>query len=278
MPLCKPVWTPPVGARLPAGCRGSFDLLERSGTRVRDSAQRKDGSFVGSPTWGRGLYGPQLGGFTASNYVAIDPPNLAISYPFWQASLATNTSTTVGGYINSFGSSSSGNPIAALVYNLNSANTLGYFIRDNAGASPIVSMFSFTTQNDGNWHVAMGVSFSESDHRLYWDGVQLASSATAVGAITVNQLSLGVLRRTGVASPFNGSLGWYGWGLGQVPDPARLYRRLITGSFPWLRDDRTSAAIAATLGGGGGGGGGGVPGGLLRLRTASGMTRVRVAG
>src|SRR5207237_1628940 len=89
-----PLWRPD---QAPAGCLFYALLDEASGLRVRDLAQRAgNGAFVGTPTWGRGLYGPQLGGFTASNYVSV--PGLVgagtLTYPHWAAALFAVTSST----------------------------------------------------------------------------------------------------------------------------------------------------------------------------------------
>ena len=83
------------------------------------------GAFVGSPTWATGLYGPQLGNFSASNYVTFDntPQVLGVAFPCWLVVMFVNTG--VGDYVlASQVNLASANPLVELRINQGGARAL----------------------------------------------------------------------------------------------------------------------------------------------------------
>jgi hypothetical protein len=79
-------------------------------------------------------------------------------------------------------------------------------VRFNPARDPVNAVCDSTASyNDGNWHHALGVSESQSSHKLYVDGVLAASSTTNMGGVvSCNQAGIGCLRRQTNGSFFPG--------------------------------------------------------------------------
>ncbi|WP_406699231.1 LamG-like jellyroll fold domain-containing protein [Singulisphaera sp. Ch08] len=233
----------------PAGCRLYMPLVEGSGNTVRDFAGSNHGSFVGSPSWQSGLYGPQIGGFSTSNYVAIDPPAqlLGATYPFWMAALTVKTGITAGYSLaqgNSAGTQSMG-----ILHNSGNSSLLAWQVRNDAGNLRSVSA-TVGNQSDGRPHVVMCVSPTASVRNLYFDGQLVGTNAAALGAITCDTLTIGAIRNATVTNAFTGSLLWAGCGSGSVPDPLALANDLLSGQFSAIRPRSRPALLAAGTSGG----------------------------
>ena len=93
-----------------------------------------------------------------------------------------------------------------------SVGKLKYVVRDNAGTN--FSICSTSTLNNGAWHLAVGVSRAANDHEFYVDGVSQGTSATSLGAITLNQFKIS-----------NRSSGQYFPG---TIDEVRMYNRALS--------------------------------------------------
>lgn len=222
-----------------SGAVACWLLTEGRGTTPADSlGRRAQGSFVGAPTWGVGTMGPTLSGFSSSNYVVLDRPQvLGSTYPFWIATLATNTATTPNCYTLNQGSGSGGNATIGLTYNGSPgtgtvAGQACYVLRDNSAAA-FSPQFTDAVINDGKPHVLMGVSYAANDHRIYLDGLQRGTSTTTLGTCDGSQMTLGVFRRnaTITSTGFTGQVIACAVGNRLVPDPAALARSWLAGDF-----------------------------------------------
>jgi hypothetical protein len=226
-----------------AGLRFALPLHEGSGRPQDLSGNGRHGTMVGTAVaWGRGPFGRQLGGFSATSYVTHDAAAglLGVTYPCWIVSIAAN-SGVADAFTVAQASTTSANQFMGLRYNLGGvAGQVSYSIRDNAGINPVVAA-TIAASTDGQPHVLMGWSNTASDHRLAWDGVQVASSTATLGAVTTNNLTLGVLRRTTVTLPFAGSLIGVAGGNGAIPD----YRAVAADFFAMFRPGRAVILMAA---------------------------------
>lgn len=257
MPRTKPqlpTWQP---TRATAGCRGYWPLTEGGGRTLRDYAGRRyDGSFVGSPTWRRGAYGPELGGFTASDYVDGDPSAAAIfaaGPPFWLAVMVSGMSptTTISVPISLYNSA---NNQEIIIYVNNGVDgQVASFLRNDGGTNLNI-IVNDTPLNDGKPHVLMHLSAGVADHRLYFDGRLIGSDAGSFsGPLQLASFTIGARNRGTADIPFvDGSIVWCGAGNGANPDPYTLTDGLfslagdlISGQFSAIRTDPRSRIAAA---------------------------------
>jgi hypothetical protein len=180
----------------------------------------------------------------------IDPPQqiLGSIYPCWAACLIVNTSTTAS-YLFSQGSSSTVTPSVYVRLN-NVAGRIEYIITDDA-ATARTSVVSSTSINDGLPHIIHIVSYTASDHRLHLDGRQVATATGALTTLTNDRLTVGLLRRTTVTTPFGGSVAAFAAGNGAVPDPMALALDWLRGEFTAVRHRRKSWSFAALTAAGG---------------------------
>lgn len=259
------VWQP---GSAPAGCNLYALLHEGTGTTTDNLAGTDDGTFVGSPTWGTGTYGPEVGGFTSSNMIGYSPASQLVatgSYPFWIGAMFKNTSTNAGDIIG-FGSTSSNSPKVLLRINTSgNAGQFLYWANGNSFDGPFANATGLTC-NDGNYHTVFGVSTSATAHALLFDGTQVATDTTSLGTCTLNTYRIGGYLRSAGDVPFpfshaNSKVAWAGCGQGAAPDFAALHTDLITGTFAAARP---AAGGGLILFGGGdlSGGLGGLSGGL----------------
>jgi hypothetical protein len=186
---------------------------------------------IGTPIWGNGPLGPMLGGFTTSNYIDFTPTITLGVFPFWIAAQVVNSDSTTVGNALGISDPATTNTFAVLQFN-GASNRIVYSLRDDAGTAAATASFVSATVSDGTPHVIMGVSWSASDHRLYWDGVQVGTVATALGTFSPKLISLGVLHRTTIAQPFPGSLTWAAIGSGAIPDPMVMATAIQSGRYP----------------------------------------------
>ncbi len=246
-----PIWQP---QQAPAGCKLYLPLVAGAGTTVRDLSGRSgvDGTFTGSPVWQMGPCGPQIGGFTTSNYVAIDPPVqiLAVTYPWWMAVLTVNTGTAQMVPISQ-GLSSSATPKVLLFYNDGGvANRINIRVTSDAATLAFVTADNLPC-NDGLPHVVMAGMIAPNVPRLYFDGVKVgSSSATTLSTLTSDRLTIGATRTTSVSSAFAGSVIAAAAGNGAFPDPMALAQDWLSGRFAAVRPiERAWLPGAVTVGG-----------------------------
>lgn len=241
-----PAWQ---AARAPLGVNGFWGLTEGTGTTAADSyTTPHNGSFVGSPTWGTGNFGPELSAFSTTKYIAINPASPLVgdgTYPSWLAVLVKNTTAT-DSYPISAGSSSSNTPIYSIETNASSSFAQG-FLRDDSG-SPGTAVGGGTTSgvlNDGNYHVVMQVSWAANRHGIYFDGQLLtfALSTATLGTFTLNRMALGVLLRAATASPYTGTIVAAASGKGAAPDPADFADDWLSGDFLAIRAPGGSSPV-----------------------------------
>lgn len=245
-----PVSTPATGRRAkpaspawqagsaPAGVSHYYPVHEGSGTTLTDlvPSGAKDGTFTGSPSWSTGVLGPQLGNFATTRYVAIDPASQPVatgSHPWWVAVCCTVTSTASESWPLSFGRSSSDTPVVGFRVN-NSVGVVASFVRDDAGTSAVLNL-SGSTINDGSPHVLMYVQWASGDGQFYFDGVLAADTAAVFGTTTLNQMTVGALRRTSVINPHKGDVLAVACGSGDAPDPMQLAEDWLYGDFAAVR-------------------------------------------
>jgi hypothetical protein len=233
-----PSWQP---ARAPAGCRLYLPMTEGTGRNVRDvSGRSKDGAFAGTLAWQSGYYGPQIGGFSATSFLTLDPPQQILHngvFPWWAEIMVIN-STVTAGTVFSQGSSATNTPQIAVTYNSGAvAGRLQVFVLDDAGVGPNVAANGLPL-NDGLPHVVRLSMLASNAFRLYFDGVQVGSSVTNVGTMTHNRLTIGANRRVSVSAPFTGSAITIAAGNSAMPDPQDLATDWLSGRFPAVRPPR----------------------------------------
>ena len=139
-------------------------------------------------------------------------------------------------------------PFWGLTINDGATGNLSYNIRNDANATRH-SVATSQPVNDGNWHVAMGLSVTGGTNRniLYLDGVHVAQNTSSVGTITLDQAAVGVLFRTTATNPFLGDTMAVAMGYGSAPHPVALYDDWINGRFSGLGTDAASGSVVPLL-------------------------------
>jgi len=190
------------------------------------------GVVTGSPTWSNGPYGPQVGGFSTSDY--FDYPTTLPTGPRWIAVMFTNTSTALTYPIAYCNSGQTKNVLGLALNYGGTAGTAGMVITDNSGAT-YNWVGSGLPCNDGNPHVLMGWTTSGLQYSCAFDGVVVSSRAGGSVTINPNQITLGALHGSTVSSPLSGgSLIFAAAGTGAIPDYQTLYQDWMSGRFTGL--------------------------------------------
>ena len=202
--------TPPtwVSANGPTNVLAYYELTETSvgaAATIADRTGTYAGTVVGSGlSVASGTYGNQLTGFgpaTPTTYIKMD--SLANAFATggngrWLAVLFKNTdSTTSTMTLVSLGLSTSNNDV--LYFALNNGGTANSTLtqwRDHALGQQTITN-TIAAASDGNWHVLAFGHPTISTGRQYFDGiVQVNASAATVGSWTLDQATIGCLRRT----------------------------------------------------------------------------------
>lgn len=252
MPLYKPSAATWDDEAAPAGCQGYWPLDGAAGAMAVDlSRAGNHAPFVGTPAWGSGLYGSQLGGFTASNYALRSLPatlDLAANWPIWMAVLVAGRGSS-DSFAFALGNHSANAPFAGIRCNYSGVGHIDYYFRDSSGGGPGDAFAGVTKPDGGAPHVIAAASRSATDHRLYFDGLQVDSSGVAAGSTLIDRVALGALVRTTTVFPFGGNLIAGAWGYGALPDFAALAADWLAGRFaaatPELRIEDLFAPAAA---------------------------------
>jgi hypothetical protein len=240
-PIAKPsspVWQT---ASAPSGCKLYLPFHEGSGTSLDNLCPSggNDGTFVGALTWGSGEFGPQITGWSTTKYITIDPASqilVTTLYPFWVAALINDNTSTSEGWVISQRSSTTAPPLCGLINNAGGvAQTLQGAARGDDNVNVNVSVAS-QPLNDGNPHVLMLVCWSSTLRRIYVDGVEKATATGALGAMTANNLTIGVARgQPGVSTPYTGAISAIAAGNGAAPDPGVFADDWLSGRFSAVR-------------------------------------------
>ena len=125
------------------------------------------------------------------------------AYPF-AVSAWIQTSTTTGvdfRTVAAFGNTSSNTSFAILGVDKNTSRAR-WTIRAGSTALAIGG----SAVNDGKPHLLVGVSASASDHRIYVDGVLIATSTSSIGTNTYNTFNVGALQRSSAIQFFDGNI------------------------------------------------------------------------
>ncbi len=232
------VWQP---ARAPSGCLFYLPLAEGAGL-PRDLCGRAGVSSVGAPSWSAGALGPQLGGFTSSNYLTADGAGVTIgtaTYPRWCAAMVSGSVASQGDILMAANSSS------LAYFRLGQKASGNVFFDMNGSTTGFAVEAAGTGIAAGVPHVVMGVSWRPTSHALYWDGRSIATSSTDPGAITVNQFSVGVLRWRGLgpSEAYGATVLAVALGTGAVPDPLALATDWLSGQFAAVRPRRRAVTF-----------------------------------
>lgn len=228
-------------AVVPSGTNAYFLLYEGSSTTLHDVLATYNGSTVGAITWGSDSYGANLSGFNTSGIYGksdtLAAAFLAGGYPKWIGFLFKSVSSSTNyGFIFSFGNSASNDAVIGVAVNFNgTANLFSGFIRDNGQAHEADPQGTKTACSDGAWHVGELVLDSTSSQSLYLDGVLVQTTSVSMSTQTLNQFSMGLLRRTGLGQAFDGTIGAVVAGWASKPDPYSLYYDLFYGQFAGTR-------------------------------------------
>ena len=142
--------------------------------------------------------------FDGSNdRVLFNSTTMPSSYPF-AVSAWIQTSTTTGvdfRTVAAFGNTSSNTSFAILGVDKNTSRAR-WTIRAGSTALAIGG----TAVNDGKPHLLVGVSASASDHRIYVDGVLVATSTSSISTNTYNTFNVGALQRSSAIQFFDGNI------------------------------------------------------------------------
>lgn len=227
-----PTWQP---GHAPAGCKLYAPLAAKAGSAVRNLVG-EPGSFVGSPAWSSGFYGPQLSGFTSSNFVTFDwLATRVVSAPFWLAVLASTSASGSTQTLFSLTNSDASHEIEVYL------TAAGIF--ETYQSFGFVVMDSPAALNDGRPHVFMLASYANADHRSYVDGVPVATSTNnSSSPYAFSFLTLGCQRygASGVTrgAPWGGSIVAAAAGTGAIPGPRALSADWLSGTFAAVRPRR----------------------------------------
>lgn len=225
----RPAWNP--GAIGTEGCLGYWLL---GGNALDLSPNGHHGTIVGEPSWGSGDHGPELSGFSTSDYVTMDSAAVhANQYPRALAVLF-RTTDTIDQYLFALGRSTTNTPVYCLSINRESVPLVGLFARDDA-AQELTELYEEVDVGDESPHVLHAWSISSTEHHLALDGAVIASSTSTLGSSTFDRLTLGLLRRTTDIGPCAGAAIAAGAWVGSVPDPARLAADWLSGTFAAAR-------------------------------------------
>ncbi len=239
-----------------AGLTGLWALTEGSGTSAADtSVENRDGTFVGSPAWASGSYGPELGSFTTSAYVAIDATGdttATQTAPYMFAVLFKNSGTTEGCGFGQ-GRSTVATPFIALprVNSGGTAQLLEFDVRGDDNSLKNIQEASVTT-NDGNYQMVVGlVPTTTRIDQFYMVGTNVVEDRaviTAPGSSTIDRCSIGALVRNTVGMAFPGTIVAVGRWAGDYPDPGELIHDWMSGAFSAIQADETTVPITYLLG------------------------------
>lgn len=232
-----PTWRP---NSAPDGCRFFAAFGQFGESRPRNYVTSVAGTVVGSPTWIYGPYGPQLDGFSTSNYLTFDamPQFLNVgTFPFWIACLFVNTGVSDAFLVGSTSLSSATPTVAVRINSNNNVGQVRYEATGDAVPQGLaLSSVGAATCNDGLPHVMLGISYSASNHVLYFDGVSLATSAATITTGTTTAFTVGMKRTTTNSSPLSsGSVIVAAAGSNASPDPVALTNDWLTGRFSAVR-------------------------------------------
>lgn len=200
-----------------------FCLLNEGTGPPFDVAGKVRATVTGAPTWQSTAAGLARGGYSTSNYDAIDPPKqvLGLVYPWWVAVSYATTGSALQTTFSQGASGNSGTTIA--IYTTGAGGSVQYVVFDNVSAGPNVFVGSVGS-NNGLPHVSAMVARGPSQFEFWHDGKLGTTSTATIGTLTNNQLSLGVNRTTTVGSPLAGQVFWLQAGNGAVPDMAWMAR------------------------------------------------------
>lgn len=220
------------------GCTGYWALCEGTGTAYADSSvENRDGTAVGAPAWQSGSFGPEINGFTTTDYISIDATGdlVAIQTPPYGWFVLFKNASASDGVLFGQGRSSSSVPFAALRINSGVAGTSEANQRGDDNANKIQQLAG-TASNDGGYHVIGCLRVSNLQLVLFFDDSQIRDlGQTLPGSGTFDRSSIGALVRNTVTLPFPGTIVAAARYVGSYPDPWDLIHDWRTGQFSAIR-------------------------------------------
>lgn len=207
------------GAAPTNGLVGYWTFNEGSGSALFDySGNRNNGTTSGATaaTFVDGKRGKALSFDGSNDYVKIShTQGLLGNIPTFTISTWFKTS---GVSQRIYMEANSTNNVPLLGIWINGSGQAEINIRDDANVTGhTVSTLAY---NDNKWHHMVGVQVSKSSRIIYVDGVQVGTNTTALGTFTLNNSSIGVIKRAPGAADsgfFNGSI-----------DDVRVYNRALS--------------------------------------------------
>jgi hypothetical protein len=212
---------------------------------IQDAVRGTIGTLAGTLAWGSGRYGPQLAGFTTSNYAYLSPPAqiLASTYPCWAAVLV-DAPPGVGGWPFCQGVIGTGSHSVGIGWNDPATGSLSY--RLNAIGNSVTTATGLPL-NDGRPHVVAAWSNSATDHHLWFDGVEVATGTTDPGGtLSTPAVLIGVESFNPTRNPFGGAVIALALGNGSLPDFGPLAYDWLSGNVSAVRPRMSSALLSAT--------------------------------
>ncbi len=190
---------------IPANLLSAWNFNESTGTVLYDTVRMFDGTILGA-TWTTGYEGSSLNFNGIDNYVEQDV-QLVTGYPFAiSAWINTTTANNQDMVIFSLADNTSANNYIEVV--LTSVGFAGVISRNPSSKSAIGS----TDLRDGNWHFVTGVFASDTDRRIYVDGLLEASdNSSSAYAPEINRWSIGRLGDSNPDSYFEGVIDLVGF-------------------------------------------------------------------
>jgi hypothetical protein len=174
---------------------GVVDYMGRNNGTVHGNARQTDAGKIGKAFEFDG---------GADDYVSFagvpdiaNLPQYTISAWIYSSIDTGNVQTFVG-----FGNTTTTTPIIHLGIQITTGNAVFQHRDDSNTLSSIID----TKINDGNWYLVTGVRYAPNDHRLFINGIQVASSSTSIGTTTIDTFNIGILQRTSYGYPFSGSI------------------------------------------------------------------------
>ena len=139
----------------------------------------------------------------ANERIQFNSTTMPSAYPFSLSAWIKTTTLTGGDFrtVAAFGNTSSNTSFAILGVDKNTSRAR-WTIRAGSTALAIGG----SAVNDGKPHLLVGVSASASDHRIYVDGVLIATSTSSIGTNTYNTFNVGALQRSSAIQFFDGNI------------------------------------------------------------------------
>jgi hypothetical protein len=225
MPIRNPLWAPEFTGQKPSlntmgafrlnrnhpltkGLQLWFLINEGAGNILYDIVRGHQLAMVGTVTRGVDVKGPNIGGFSTSNYYSGTVPILisASTYPFTLGALGYIVSDPgTDSYMVSMSDDSTGNFVTVGM----EGNVAGdpAYTSHRGGGSSIGEIYASNSNTIPGWTHAVQVVRGASSRSLYSNGIRTDNVATTTGTLTtLTRFSIGLRKLASVAKPWSGNI------------------------------------------------------------------------